>query len=176
MSSKDKIDVSSILQPTDLFGKEILPECTFQSEYGKLKFKEVIVPDFSKNKIELELLTKHLDAIEAFMKEEDLLKKSEIIDFIFGFVPHVTFGRVTAALDLTKSSLFINILRASILFRLFKMEGKCNAIYVLISGMKCQLSFILSCYGMELHQFNHLHVPLEYIYNHQEISESEFSW
>ena len=94
------------------------------SEYGKLKFNAVIVPDFSKNKIELELLTKHLDAIEDFMKKEDLLKKSEIIDSIFGFVPHVTFGRVTAGLDLTKSSLFINILRASIRFRLFENRGQ----------------------------------------------------
>ena len=124
ISSTDKIDVSSILQPSDLFGKEILPECTFESEYWKLKFNAVIVPDFSKDKIELELLTKHFDAIKAFMKEEDLLKKSEIIDSIFGFVPHVTFGRVMVGLDLTKSALFINILRASIRFRLFENGGQ----------------------------------------------------
>ena len=116
----DKIDVSSISQPSDLFGKEILPECTFESEYGKLKFNAVVVPDFSKNKMELELLTKYFDDIKAFMKESDLLKKSEIIEPIFGFVPHVTFGRVTFGLDLTKSYLFINILRASIKFRLFE--------------------------------------------------------
>ena len=117
-------DVSSISQPSDLFGKEILPECTFESEYGKLKFNAVVVPDFSKNKMELELLTKYFDDIKAFMKESDLLKKSEIIEPIFGFVPHVTFGRVTYGLDLTKSSLFINILRASIQFRLFETGGQ----------------------------------------------------
>ena len=117
-------DISPISQPSDLFGKEILPECTFESEYGKLKFNPVIVPDFSKDKIELELLTKHFDDIKAFMKEDDLLKKSEIIDSIFDFVPHVNFGRITVGLDLTKSSLFINILRASIQFRLFENGGQ----------------------------------------------------
>ena len=50
----DKIDVSSILQLSDLFGKEILPECIFESEFGKLKFNAVVIPDFSKDKVELE--------------------------------------------------------------------------------------------------------------------------
>ena len=116
--------MSSISQLSDLFGKELLPECTFKSEYGKLTFKAVIIPDFSKDEIELKHLTKHFDDIKAFMKEDDLLKKSEIIDSIFGFVPHVTFGKVTFGLDLTKSYLFINILRASIKFRLFENGGQ----------------------------------------------------
>ena len=77
-SATENIDVSSMLQPSDLFGKEILPDCTFESEYGKLKFNAVFVPDFSKDKIELELLTRHFDDIKAFIKEKDLLKKSEI--------------------------------------------------------------------------------------------------
>ena len=114
----DKTDVSSILQVSDLFGKEILPECMFQSEYGKLKFNAVVVPDFSKDKVE------HFEDIKSLMKEDNLLKKSEIIDSIFGIVPHVTFGKVTYGLDLTKSSLFINILRASIRFRLFENGEK----------------------------------------------------
>ena len=83
----DKIDVSSISQPSDLFGKEILPEYTFESEYGKLKFNAVVVPDFSKNKMELELLTKQFDDIKALMKEDDLLKKSEIATQISENVP-----------------------------------------------------------------------------------------
>ena len=58
------------------------------------------------------------------MKESDLLKKSEIIEPIFGFVPHVTLGMVTFSLDLTKSSWFINILCASIRFRLFENGGQ----------------------------------------------------
>ena len=51
ISPMDKIDASSILHPSDLFGKEILPECTFESEYGKLKFNSIIVSDFSRDKI-----------------------------------------------------------------------------------------------------------------------------
>jgi len=121
----------------------------FESEYGKLKFNAVVVPDFSKDKVELKFLTEHFEDIKSLMKEDNLLKKSEIIDSIFGFVPHVTFGKVTFVLDLTKSSLFINILRASIRFRLFENGENCNAIYVLISGTKCHLSFIHSCHGME---------------------------
>ena len=70
----DKIDVSSISQPSELFGKKILPE----SEYGKLTFNAVVVPDFSKDEIELELLTKDFDDIKTFMKEDDLPKKSDI--------------------------------------------------------------------------------------------------
>ena len=51
----ESTDISSISQPSDLFGREILPECIFESEYGKLKFNAVVVPDFSKDKIEFEL-------------------------------------------------------------------------------------------------------------------------
>ena len=74
---ESKIDVSSILQPSDLFGQEILPECTFESEYGKLKFKSVFIPDFSKDEIELELLTRQFGDIKAFMNiMNGLLKPS----------------------------------------------------------------------------------------------------
>ena len=123
INNNNKIDISLLSQPSDLFGKELLPECTFESEYGILKFNSIVVPDFSNNKVELESLTKHFDQIKAFIKEEDLLKKSGIIDSIFEYVPHATFGRVTFGLDLTKSFLFINILRASVKFRLFE-NGK----------------------------------------------------
>ena len=36
------------------------------------------IPDFSNDKIELELLTRQFDDIKAFIKETDLLKKSSI--------------------------------------------------------------------------------------------------
>ena len=74
----DKIDVSSISQLSDLFRKKILPECRYESEYGKLTLNAVVVPDFSKDEIELELLTKDFDDIKTFMKEDDLPKKSDI--------------------------------------------------------------------------------------------------
>ena len=65
--TKDKIDVSLISQPSDLFGRELLSECTFESEYGKLKFNAIVVPDFSKDEIELKMLTENLDKIKAFL-------------------------------------------------------------------------------------------------------------
>ena len=126
-SAMDKIDVSSISQPSDLFGKEILPECTFESEYGKLKFNAVVVPDFSKNKMELELLTKQFDDIKALMKEDDLLKKSEIATQISENVPSCASELVAKGITeywCYEKCDFRNILRANISFRLFE-EGTC---------------------------------------------------
>ncbi len=128
-SAMDKIDVSSILQPSDLFGKEILPECTFESEYGKLKFNAVVVPDFSKDKVELELLTKQFDDIKALMKEDDLLKKRTIAARLFvesrRFIPSidkdevVPMGNFVTNCQLRQMN-FRNLLRVSILCRLFE--------------------------------------------------------
>ena len=125
-SAMDKIDVSSILQPSDLFGKEILPECTFESEYGKLKFKAVVIPDFSNDKIELELLTRQFDDIKAFIKETDLLKKSsiakQISEKVLLHVSELINKNVIQYWAYEKCD-FRNILRANISFRLFE-EGK----------------------------------------------------
>ena len=41
-----------------LFGKEIFPEITFESQYGKLTFSQVIIPDFSKNEKAFDYLKK----------------------------------------------------------------------------------------------------------------------
>ena len=38
-------NVDDILQPSDLFDKEIMSECTFESEYGTLKLHSIVVPD-----------------------------------------------------------------------------------------------------------------------------------
>ena len=132
----DKIDISLLSKPSDLFGKEILPECTFESDYGKLKFNKIVVPDFSQDKIELEMLTEHFDKIKTFIKEEDLLKKSGIIDSILESSPDVAVGRIMVRLDLKKSFLFINILRASIKFRLFENGKQLSCIYVPTLGIK----------------------------------------
>ena len=109
------ISTSSISQPSDLLGKEILPECTFESEYGKLKLSAIVVPDFSKDKIQLDKLTEQFDKIKAFIKEEDLLKKSEIIESILEPVL-INFGHLMIVPDFKKYLLFINILSASVQF------------------------------------------------------------
>jgi len=122
-------DILPISQPSDLFGKEILPQCTFESKYGKLKFNKIDVPDFSESKVQLELLTNQFDDIKAFMKEDDLLKKSKIASRLFmearRFTPN-SYGYefdnknafITSAQE--RQMDFRNLLRMGILFRLFE--------------------------------------------------------
>ena len=122
-------DILPISQPSDLFGKEILPQCTFESKYGKLKFKKIVVPDFSESKVQLELLTKQFDDIKAFMKEDDLLKKNKIVSRLFmetrGFTPKADGYEFDNKNDFITSAQerqmdFRNLLRMGILFRLFE--------------------------------------------------------
>ena len=123
----ENIDISLISQPSDLFGREILPECTFESEYGKLKLNSVVIPDFSKDKIELELFTKQFDDIKAFIKEGNLQKKSEIAKQISEKVC------ILAGEMISKDIIqywcfekydFRNLLRLNVLCRLFE-KGIC---------------------------------------------------
>lgn len=46
--------IGRMFSPSDLFGKEILPGYTVESEYGTLKFNPIVVPDFSKRSEEFE--------------------------------------------------------------------------------------------------------------------------
>ena len=85
-----------------------------------MKVSIVVIPDFSKNKVEWEILTKQFDNMKAFMKENDLLKKSKIVDsFFFETFPPIAIGGIICP-QFKKSFLFINILRASVQFRLFE--------------------------------------------------------
>ena len=79
----EKFPLSEIKQPSDLFGREILPECTFESKYGKLTMKSVVVPDFSNDEKGLNRLKEEFDNIKSFMSETDLEKKGEIAKKIF---------------------------------------------------------------------------------------------
>ena len=64
-----------IAQPSDLFGQEILPECTFESEYGKLTLGSVIVPDFSADEKGAVRLKEIFDNLKSFIEEKDLSRK-----------------------------------------------------------------------------------------------------
>ena len=66
-----------ISSPSDLFGKEILPEYTIESEYGTLKFNPIIVPDFSNNIEEFENFKICFNEIKKFIFEKDLLEKGD---------------------------------------------------------------------------------------------------
>lgn len=122
-------DISPISKPSDLFGKEILPECTFESEYGKLKLSAVVVPDLSENKAQLELLAKQFDDIKALMKEDDILNKSKIASRLFiearRFIPSVDgyeYGNTKDYFTTVQERQmdFRNLLRLGILLRLFE--------------------------------------------------------
>jgi len=64
-----------ISSPSDLFGKEILPEYTIESEYGTLKFNPIIVPDFSNNNEEFENFKICFNEIKKLYLRKICLKK-----------------------------------------------------------------------------------------------------
>lgn len=63
-----------------MFGKEILPGYT--SDYGTLKFKPIIVPDFSNNLEEFESFKLCFNDIKKFLIEKDLLEKGDCSFFM----------------------------------------------------------------------------------------------
>lgn len=71
-----------ITQPSDLFGQEILPECIFESKYGKLTLGPVIVPDFSSDENGSIRLNEEFNNLKLFIKEKDLLRKLGIAERI----------------------------------------------------------------------------------------------
>jgi len=74
----DKHVPKEITQPSDLFGLEILPECTFESEYGKLTLGCVIVPDFSADEKGGIRLKEEFDNLKSFIEEKEISKKFDI--------------------------------------------------------------------------------------------------
>ena len=73
-----------ITQPSDLFGREILSECTFESEYGKLTLGRVVVPDFSSDEKGLVRLKEEFDNLKSFIEEKEFSRKLGIAERIHG--------------------------------------------------------------------------------------------
>lgn len=71
-----------ITQPSDLFGREILPELMFESEYGKLTLGRVVFPDFSFDKKGSVRLNEEFDNFKSFVEEKEVLRKGDIADKI----------------------------------------------------------------------------------------------
>lgn len=132
------------MQPSDLFGQEILPESTFESEYGKLTLRSVVVPDFSSDEIGAVCLKKEFDNLKSFIKEKDLSKKGDIADKIYknDFHERIFTSQISEIF-----SEFVGLLKASILARLFETgysldsylcrEFSYNNNAYLSSGMVC---------------------------------------
>ena len=107
--------IDKISSPSDLFGKEILPGYTVESDYGTLKFKPIIVPDFSNNHEEFESFKLCFNDIKKFLIEKDLLEKSDCAFFMkktISFLP----------LDYGESKIydFVRALDTSFCCRLFE--------------------------------------------------------
>jgi hypothetical protein len=77
-----KHESQEITQPSDFFGLEILPECTFESEYGKLTLEHVIVPDFSTDEKGGVRLKEEFDNLKSFIEEKEISKKMSIAESI----------------------------------------------------------------------------------------------
>ena len=123
----EKCKSKEIIQPSDLFGLEILPECTFESEYGKLTIRSVFVPDFSSDEKGAVRLKKEFDNLKSFIEEKDLSKKLGIIDRIHENELSSCIdpsGYLILSVDESRSmtfSEFIYTLRANMLARLFEL-------------------------------------------------------
>ena len=156
-------DISPISKPSDLFGKEILPECTFESEYGKLKLSAVVVPDLSENKAQLELLAKQFDDIKALMKEDDILNKSKIASRLFiearRFIPSVDgyeYGNTKDYFTTVQERQmdFRNLLRLGILLRLFETGISMRYGNSVIQPLACATGIYILCLGKYLNPQN----------------------
>ena len=116
-----------ITQPSDLFGQEILPECTFESEYGKLTLGRVVVPDFSSDEKGSVRLKEEFDKLKSFIEEKDLSRKLDIADQIYEnefvkAVPGNRSGTPNRVLRSSKTfSEFIDSLSAIVHAQLFEL-------------------------------------------------------
>ena len=84
VSAMEKHVPQEITQPSDLFGREILPECTFESEYGKLTLGRVVVPDFSSDEKGSVRLKEEFDNLKSFIAEKELSRKLGIAERVHG--------------------------------------------------------------------------------------------
>ena len=117
-STKENHISKEISQPSDLFGQEILSECTFESEYGKLTLSPVFVPDFSSDEKGSVRLKEEFENLKLFIAEKDLPKKGDIVNLIYEneFSLLIDFSRSSEAF-----TEFISLLKASIEARLFEI-------------------------------------------------------
>ena len=116
-----------INHPYDLFKFEIIPEITFQSQYGKLTLGKVIVPDFSSDEKGLIRLNEEFINLKSFISEKDPKKKFEISEDIYKnefvrSIPGNRYGIPNRALRSSKNfSDFVDAIYSSMEARLFEL-------------------------------------------------------
>ena len=109
-----------ITQPSDLFGREILPECTFESEYGKLALGRVVVPDFSTDEKGSVRLKEEFNNLKSFTEEKELSRKLGIADQIYKNELQLVFSDFDTR-NSEAFSEFSDLLKASVRARLFEV-------------------------------------------------------
>ena len=125
-SIKEKHISKEITQPSDLFGQEILSECTFESEYGKLTLGPVVVPDFSSDEKGAVRLKEEFENLKLFLLEKEFPRKGDLANLIYKneFSLLIPDGRLEDS-DFSRSSEvfteFTLLLKASIEARLFEI-------------------------------------------------------
>jgi hypothetical protein len=131
-SIKEQHISPEITQPSDLFGLEILSECTFESEYGKLTLSPVVVPDFSSDEKGAIRLKEEFENLKLFIAEKEFSRKGDVAELVceneFSCVDQDGqpkdsnyFSRSSEAF-----SEFILLLKASIGARLFEIGHSIN--------------------------------------------------
>ena len=131
-SIKEKHISPEITKPSDLFGLEILSECTFESEYGKLTLSPVVVPDFSSDEKGAIRLKEEFENLKLFIAEKEFSRKGDVAELVceneFSCVDQDGqpkdsnyFSRSSEAF-----SEFILLLKASIGARLFEIGHSIN--------------------------------------------------
>ena len=131
-SIKEKHISPEITKPSDLFGLEILSECTFESEYGKLTLSPVVVPDFSSDEKGAIRLKEEFENLKLFIAEKEFSRKEDIAKIIYEneFSCVDQDGQPKDSNYFSRSSEafsdFILLLKASIGARLFEIGHSIN--------------------------------------------------
>ena len=131
-SIKEKHISPEITQPSDLFGLEILSECTFESEYGKLTLSPVVVPDFSSDEKGAIRLKEEFENLMLFIAEKEFSRKGDMANLIYKneFSCVDQDGQPKDSNYFSRSSEafseFILLLKASIGARLFEIGHSIN--------------------------------------------------
>ena len=128
----EKDSIEEIKQPSDLFGYEIIKDCTFESEYGKLTLSPLFIPDFSSDEKGSIRLKEEFENLKLFIAEKEFSRKGDMANLIYKneFSCVDQDGQPKDSNYFSRSSEafseFILLLKASIGARLFEIGHSIN--------------------------------------------------
>ena len=119
----------TIDKPEDLFGKTILPEQEVNSEYGTLKFNEIVIPDFSCKKDDFELLSANFNDIKKIVETNDLLEKYDVaMGLVKSVMPEGYQGYCLGYKGYSRMYRLVQDVILSAICRTIESDTSCNAI------------------------------------------------